>query len=94
MDNLTKLVDRYIAMWNETDAERRRALIAQTWTEDARYVDPVLQAEGPVARLLGRDLRMCCGQRPGKRFEQTVPGRHDRPAGFEERPVPEAKVVS
>jgi hypothetical protein len=35
MDNLTQLIDRYIAMWNETDAERRRTLIAETWTENA-----------------------------------------------------------
>jgi hypothetical protein len=40
------LVDRYFAMWNETDAERRRDLIARTWTEDARYVDPMLEGEG------------------------------------------------
>jgi len=46
MDNLTELLDRYIAMWNETDPERRHALIAQIWTEDARYVDPVSEAEG------------------------------------------------
>ena len=31
--NLTELVDRYIAMWNETDGGRRRALIARVWTE-------------------------------------------------------------
>jgi hypothetical protein len=46
MENLTELIDRYIAMWNETDANQRQALIAQTWTDDARYVDLVLQAEG------------------------------------------------
>ena len=34
MENPTDLIDRYIAMWNETDAERRRALIARTWTEE------------------------------------------------------------
>ena len=27
-------VAHYIAAWNETDAARRRALVAQTWTED------------------------------------------------------------
>ena len=48
MENLTDLIDRYIAMWNETDAERRRALIAGTWTEDANYLDPVLQGDGPT----------------------------------------------
>ncbi|WP_116136506.1 nuclear transport factor 2 family protein [Trinickia diaoshuihuensis] len=40
------LVDRYFAAWNETDAERRRELIAGTWTEDASYVDPLLAGKG------------------------------------------------
>jgi hypothetical protein len=46
MSNLTNLIDGYIAMWNETDAERRRDLIARTWTEAASYLDPVMQGEG------------------------------------------------
>ena len=32
MDQLTDLIDRYIAVWNETDAAARRDLIARTWT--------------------------------------------------------------
>jgi hypothetical protein len=78
MDNLTELIDRYIATWNETDPDRRRALIAQTWTEDARYVDPVLEAEGPA----GIDA-MICGvleRFPGHRFRRTgdPDAHHDR----------------
>jgi hypothetical protein len=30
---VVELVDRYIAMWNETDAGRRRGLIAKVWAE-------------------------------------------------------------
>ncbi|ATG20362.1 polyketide cyclase [Ralstonia pickettii] len=40
------LVDRYIAAWNATDAAQRRALVAQTWTESATYVDPLMQGTG------------------------------------------------
>ena len=40
MTDVAKLVDGYIEMWNETDPERRRALVAQTLTDDASYVDP------------------------------------------------------
>lgn len=40
------LVDRYFAAWNETDTARRRALIAQTWAEDASYVDPLMTGKG------------------------------------------------
>jgi SnoaL-like domain len=44
--NLTELVDRYIETWNETDAARRRKLIAQTWTENASYLDPLMEGKG------------------------------------------------
>ena len=46
MSNFTDLVDRYIAIWNETDDERRRNLIARTWTEDSTYLDPLMRGEG------------------------------------------------
>ena len=40
------LAARYITAWNETDPDRRRALIAAVWTDDATYLDPMMQAEG------------------------------------------------
>ena len=46
MSNFTDLIDRYIAIWNETDAKRRRDLIARTWTEDSTYLDPLMRGEG------------------------------------------------
>ena len=46
MNTLTDLIDRYIATWNEADGGRRRDLIAQTWSEGASYLDPMLQGEG------------------------------------------------
>ena len=46
MNTLTDLIDRYIATWNETDAGRRHDLIAQTWSEGAQYLDPMLQGDG------------------------------------------------
>lgn len=32
------LAERYIALWNEPDADKRRRMIAELWTEDARHV--------------------------------------------------------
>jgi hypothetical protein len=46
MNAHTHLVARYFDAWNETDAVRRRALIAETYAEDARYVDPMLESQG------------------------------------------------
>jgi hypothetical protein len=78
MTDITDLIDRYIAMWNETDAARRRDLIARTWTETASYLDPVLQGEGPA----GIDAMVATVQQryPGYRFRRTgaVDAHHDR----------------
>jgi hypothetical protein len=34
MNEITQLVDRYIAIWHEPDAEQRRRSVAQLWAED------------------------------------------------------------
>jgi SnoaL-like domain len=72
------VVDRYIAMWNETDAERRRALIARTWTEDANYLDPVLQGDGPAG--IDAMVRRVHERLPEHRFRRTsnLDTHHDR----------------
>lgn len=44
-----ELIERYIATWNEQDPTARRAAIDAIWTEDARYVDPMVVAEGRAA---------------------------------------------
>ena len=76
--DLTALVDRYIAMWNEPDSARRRALIARTWTEGASYLDPMMQGDGRSgidAMVEGVQQRF-----PGHRFRRTseVDAHHDR----------------
>jgi len=43
---MQEIVERYIAAWNETDAERRRGLVDALWTEDGRYTDPLADAHG------------------------------------------------
>ncbi|MBK1840905.1 nuclear transport factor 2 family protein [Azospirillum sp. YIM B02556] len=42
----TAIADLYIATWNEADPQRRRALIAQGWSEDASYLDPLAAVHG------------------------------------------------
>ncbi|MFD8497797.1 nuclear transport factor 2 family protein [Amycolatopsis sp. NPDC059657] len=43
---MSDIADRYLAVWNETDPARRRALIADTFTEDASYTDPLGAVRG------------------------------------------------
>ena len=47
MPDPTTVVRTYIEMWNETDPERRRKLVARTVTDDARYLDPIMSGDGP-----------------------------------------------
>ena len=51
----TRVAEQYIAVWNETDAERREALLESHWAADARYVDPLAQASGrmQISALVG-----------------------------------------
>jgi SnoaL-like protein len=55
MNNGTNLVERYLAIWNETNAEARRAAVVDFWTEDGRYVDPLSDVEGheQISALIG-----------------------------------------
>jgi hypothetical protein len=72
------VIDRYIACWNEADPARRRALIAETFTEAARYVDPMLEGEGHA----GIDALIAAAQAhfPGARFRRRghADAHHDR----------------
>jgi hypothetical protein len=34
----TPIADRYLSLWNEPDADRRRQLIAELWTEEGRHL--------------------------------------------------------
>jgi hypothetical protein len=48
MSDFDSVVDRYLAVWNETDAATRRKRIDDLFAEDVRYVDP-------LAAVTGRD---------------------------------------
>ena len=43
---MQEMVERYLAAWNEKDAERRRELVDALWTEDGSYTDPLADARG------------------------------------------------
>jgi hypothetical protein len=47
MPEVERIVHNYIAGWNETDPRRRRAIIDATFTDDAAYVDPLMEGDGP-----------------------------------------------
>jgi hypothetical protein len=78
MADITTVVDAYIAMWNETRPEARRATVERAFSDDGTYLDPVMAGEGPA----GIDTMLAGAQEqfPGVRFE-LVSGpeqHHDR----------------
>jgi hypothetical protein len=78
MSYVTDLIDCYIQAWNEGDAERRRNLIARTWTPDARYIDPLLEGEGHGG--IDGMIESVQARFPDHRFRRTseVEEHHDR----------------
>jgi SnoaL-like domain len=71
------LVDRYIAAWNEPDADARRSAVADVWVEDGRYVDPLADVTGhtAISDLIGAVQ----AQAPGHVFQllDSPDGHHD-----------------
>jgi hypothetical protein len=37
---------RYVNLWNERAPDRRREILSQNWTDDAKYVDPLMSGGG------------------------------------------------
>ena len=71
------VVDRYLQVWNETDAEVRASAAETVFTEDVSYVDPLLAVTGRQA--LVDAIGAVHGQFPGFVFRPagSVDGHHD-----------------
>lgn len=46
MSDIPGTIERYIALWNETDAAARKQGIAELFTEGATYTDPLADVAG------------------------------------------------
>lgn len=66
MQNTATVIDTYIAMWNEPDADERRALVNAALTADATYIDPLMSGEGTeaISAMIGAAQQAY----PGHRF--------------------------
>jgi len=76
MAEIETVVDNYIAAWNEGDAGGRARLIAETFTDDATYLDPLMSGDGAA----GIDAMIAGAQAayPGHRFElKSGPDMHN-----------------
>ena len=43
---MSDLLDNYLACWNATDPGERRTLLLEHWTDNATYVDPLVEVAG------------------------------------------------
>lgn len=46
MNNITQLVDRYAAIWNEPNAALRRRSIVELWAEDGAHLSKSIESYG------------------------------------------------
>lgn len=100
MTDPTTVATTYLRAWNETDTARRAALLRDGWSEDARYVDPLMSGRG--AEQIGQLIGGVHERFPGFRFallgEPNGHGDHVRfawslgPAGAEP-PIKGSDVV-
>jgi hypothetical protein len=77
MDNLNTTITTYLEMLNETDADRRAALVEQVWADDGCWIDPPFEAQGRAA--INDAVGGVQQQFPGAYFRQVsgVDAHHD-----------------
>ncbi|MHB8689806.1 MAG: nuclear transport factor 2 family protein [Solirubrobacteraceae bacterium] len=71
MQNFEQVAERYVSLWNEADPAVRRRGISELWAEDARYVDPMVDAHGHEA--IDQTIAAVQDQFPGLRFRLVGP---------------------
>ena len=78
MSDINTTIASYIAAWNETDADRRRAVIARAWTESGSYLDSHRDCAGHDA--IGGMIAAVQQMFPGYRFRLSsgIEKHHDR----------------
>ncbi len=89
MSNHHDIAERYLAIWNEGDDDRRRAMMTEVWAEDARYSDPLMQGEGRDG--IAAMIASARAQFPGHRFSLAgTPDSHGSNLRFSWRLAPES----
>ena len=75
-----ELAEKYLALWNEPDADRRRRMIAELWTEDGRHI---LQPPQEIRAIAARPGLALLGdpRGPGIRGDRGSRGERVRALG-------------
>jgi hypothetical protein len=82
-DTPTELAEKYVALWNEPDAERRRRTIAELWTEDGRHVLQPPQEIREIAAQPGIGLTAILEARGYEQIEARAASAYEHWVGSE-----------
>jgi hypothetical protein len=78
-----ELAEKYIALWNESDADRRRRTIAELWTEDARHILQPPQEIRAIAAQPGLGLTAILEARGYEEIEARAASAYEHWVGSE-----------
>src|SRR5215208_4642672 len=78
-----ELADRYLALWNDSDADRRRRTIAELWTQDARHFVQAPEEVRAIAAQPGIGLAAVLEARGHQEIEARVASAHEHWVGSE-----------
>src|ERR687896_1964335 len=78
-----ELADRYLTLWNEPDADRRRRTIAELWTEDGRHILQPPQEIREIAAQPGIGLTAILEARGYEEIEARVASAYGHWVGSE-----------
>jgi hypothetical protein len=77
------LAERYVALWNEPDADRRRRMIAELWAADGRHVLQPPQEIREIAAQPGIGLSAILEARGHEEIEARAASAHEHWVGSE-----------
>ena len=78
-----ELAEKYLALWNEPDADRRRRMIAELWTEDGRHFLQPPQEIRAIAAQPGIGLTAILEARGYEEIEARVASAYEHWVGSE-----------
>jgi len=78
-----ELAEKYLALWNAPDADRRRRMIAELWTEDGRHILQPPQEIRAIAAQPGIGLTAILEARGHEAIEARVASAYEHWVGSE-----------
>jgi hypothetical protein len=83
MTDTQALAEKYLALWNEPDADRRRRTIAELWTQDGRHILQPPQEIREIAAQPGIGLTAILEARGYREIEARAASAYEHWVGSE-----------